>query len=76
MGNNVIIAVGEASRNFHGMVQLNDSAAEIWKHIEKGCSREQIVNNMLDTYEAERELIELDVDKVVKMLAENGLIEL
>ena len=42
MGNNVVIAVGEASKSFRGMVQLNESAAEIWKHIENGRSRDEI----------------------------------
>ena len=76
MGNNVIIAVGNASREFRGMVQLNASAAKIWKYIGEGKTRDQIVDAMLEEYDAERGVIEADVDRSIDMFATNGLIEL
>ena len=76
MGNNVVIAVGEASKNFRGMVQLNESATEIWKHIADGRSRDEICNLMFDKYEVEREALERDVDGVISKLCDNGFIEL
>ena len=76
MGNNVIIAVGSASRDFRGMVQLNASAAEIWTLIGNGCSKEQIVDAMLEKYNAPRSLLEADVEKSINMFLENGMIEL
>ena len=76
MGNNVVIAVGEASKSFHGMIQLNESAAEIWKHIADGRSRDEICGLMFDKYEVERETLERDVDGVISQLCENGFVEL
>ena len=76
MGNNVIIAVGNASRDFRGMVQLNSSATKIWKCIGEGKTRDQIVDVMLEEYNAERSVIESDVDHSIDMFAKNGLIEL
>lgn len=76
MGNNVIIAVGEASRNFRGMVQLNESAAVIWKFIAEGLDREQIIDAMMEKYDAEKDVIEADVCRSIEMFAANGMIEL
>ena len=76
MGNNVIIAVGKASREFRGMVQLNASAAQIWKYIGEGKTRDQIVDAMLEDFDAERSVIESDVDRSIDQFASNGLIEL
>ena len=76
MGNNVVIAVGEASKNFRGLVQLNESAAEIWKHIEDGKTRDEICELMFDKYEVERANLEADVDRVIATLCENGFIDL
>ncbi len=76
MGNNVIIAVGEASRNFRGMVQLNASAADIWNFIAKGLDKEQIVDAMMEKYDAERSVIEADVCRSIDQFASNGMIEL
>ncbi len=76
MGNNVIIAVGEASRDFHKMVQLNDSAAEIWNYISNGFDHERIVDEMMSKYEVDRKTLEADVEKTINMFAENGMLEL
>ena len=76
MGNNIVIAVGEASRSFRGMVQLNDTATLIWKLISEGNTKEQIVDALLEKYDADREILEADVDKSINMLVDNGLVEL
>lgn len=75
MGNNVIIAVGAASRDFHGMVQLNESAADIWNFISEGKSRDEIVDAMMQKYEADRDVIEADVCRSIDMFVSNGLVE-
>ena len=72
----IVIAVGEASRSFRGMVQLNDTATLIWKLISEGNTKEQIVDALLEKYDADREILEADVDKSIKMLVDNGLVEL
>ena len=76
MGNNVVIAVGEASKNFRGMVQLNESASDIWGYIADGKARDEICDLMFDKYEVERAALEADVDHVIGVLCDNGLIEL
>ena len=76
MGKKVIIAVGEASRTFRGMVQLNGSAAEIWEHIAAGLSKTEIVDSMLQKYDVDRQKLEADVEKSISLFLENGMIEL
>lgn len=75
MGNNVVIATGEASRNFHGMIKLNDTAAEIWEYIDKGMSEEDICAYMLEKYDVSPELLKADVKNTLKTLEKQGLIE-
>lgn len=76
MGKKVIIAVGEASRTFRGMVQLNGSAAEIWEHISAGLAKTEIVDSMLQKYDVDRQTLEADVEKSIGLFLENGMIEL
>ena len=35
-GQAVVIATGDASRDFHGMVKLNQTAAVVWHGVEEG----------------------------------------
>ena len=74
MGNYVVVAVGEASRSFRGMIKLNGTAAEVWKGIEKGLSVSEICDAICAEYDVEREVALSDVEKVICELTENGFI--
>ena len=75
MGNHVVIATGAQSKNFHGMVKLNNTAAEIWEHIAKGLSEEEICKVMLESYEVEEDVLRADIHKTVKSLISQGFVE-
>ena len=75
MGNNVVIATGAASKNFHGMVKLNDTAAEIWGYISDGMETDAICEKMLEKYDVDETLLRSDVEKTIKTLAEQGFVE-
>ena len=76
MGNHVVIATGEASKNFHGMVKLNDTAAEIWGYVAENKSVDEIVSCMLEKYEVDEAQLRPDVEKTLKTLVEQGFIEI
>ena len=75
MGNHVVIATGAQSKNFHGMVKLNNTAAEIWEHIANGLSEEEICKVMLESYEVEESVLRADVQKTIKSLVAQGFVE-
>ena len=76
MGNYVAVAVGEASKNFRGMVKLNATAADIWQLVEKGYDEEKIIESMLEKYDVEKELLVSDVRTSLEMLEKNGFLEI
>ena len=76
MGNHVVIATGAQSRSFHGMVKLNDTAAEIWELIAKGLDEDAIVEKMSEDYEVDADTLRADVQKTVKTLVEQGFVEI
>ena len=75
MGNYVVIATGEESRNFHGMVKLNETAANIWNYIAEGKSEDEIVAAMMNEYEVEEQQLRADIKKTVEILVAQGLVE-
>ena len=42
----MVIAVGEKSKTFKGMIKMNKTAKDIWLYIEQGLDTDQIVFNM------------------------------
>lgn len=76
MGNHVVIATGAQSKIFHGMVKLNDTAAEIWELIAKGLDEDEICTSMLESYDVDEKQLRADVQKTIKALTEQGFIEI
>ena len=48
----VVVTVGQASKDFNGMIRLNPAGAFLWQSILDGTdTREKLVRAMLDRYE-------------------------
>ena len=76
MGQHVAVAVGEAARDFRGMVKLNATAAQIWKLIDMGLDENGIVDAMLEEFDVDRETLCADVRMIIKELCDGGFVEL
>ena len=61
--------------DFSGMVRSNSTAAFIINMLSEGTTREAIIEAMLEKYDADRAVIERDVDKVVASLIKIGAID-
>lgn len=64
-----------AGGDFSGMVRSNSTAADIIDLLKKETTREAIVDAMLEKYDAERSVIERDVDKILSSLRSIGAID-
>lgn len=47
----MVVPVGEASREFNGMIRMNETGAFYWKELEQGISRDGLVAKMLERFE-------------------------
>lgn len=60
----MVVPVGEASREFNGMIRMNETGAFYWKELEQGISRDSLVAKMLERFE------DLDEDRARRDLEE------
>lgn len=60
---------------FSGMVRSNASAAFIVDCLKKDTTKEKILNAMCEKYEASREVMAADVDKVLNNLRKIGALD-
>lgn len=47
----VAVAVGEAGEDFNGMIRLNDAGAWLWKELQQGIDKDELVGKMCSRYE-------------------------
>ena len=67
----VVVTVGQASKDFNGMIRLNPAGAFLWQSILDGAdTREKLVRAMLDRYEdLDEATAEGDLDEFLDAVA-------
>ena len=73
-GQAVVIATGEASKSFHGMVKLNGTGKVIWQGLAEGLTEEQIAGRLTTEYEVTPEQAVADVQAFVQKMADEGFL--
>lgn len=72
---NVVVAVGEASRSFNGIIRLNDSGRYLWEKLQGGISEEELLQAMLNDFDIDESTARSDIAAFVAKLKEAGLLE-
>ncbi len=73
-GSYIVVAVGDAVKNFNGMINLNETSAFLWKRLEKGCSKEELLAALLSEYDVQKDVAEQHLDKFISRLTEANLL--
>lgn len=74
-GQHMVVALGEASKSFNGIIKLNESARLIWDMLTVGAEQAQIVDRLAEEYDVERAVLEADCTAFIRSLEENGILE-
>jgi len=72
-GEHITVTAGNTA--FNGMIRSNQTAGFIVECLKNDVTKEDIVEKMLEKYDAVRERIESDVDKVLEQLRSIGAID-
>lgn len=70
-----VLPLGEATLNLNGMLTLNDSGAMLWQTLEKGGSKDTLVDALLNEYDVTREQALADVEEFIEKLRQVDCIE-
>ncbi len=74
-GSDVVVALGEEAVKLHGMITLNETAAFIWRCLEKELDEEQILALLKEEYTgADEERLKNDTDVFLKKLIDRNIL--
>ena len=74
-GDSVVVPVGEMSKKFHGMINLNETGAFLCQFYTEEHTLDEGVNALLSEYEVEETLARADVEQFIQTITENGFAE-
>lgn len=72
-GEQIMVSVGNTA--FAGLVRSNRTAAFLVECLKKEMTKEQLIETMLDRYDAPRETIERDVQQILSILRSIGALD-
>ena len=67
-GGYVVVTVGDASRDFNGLIRLNNAGAFLWENIRDGLNtKEKLIQAMMDYYDdLDEEVARKDLDEFLE----------
>ena len=74
-GESVVVPVGEMSKAFHGMINVNETGVFLWKFFSEDHSIDEAVAALLKEYDVEESIAREDVEKFVETIENNGFAE-
>lgn len=74
-GSYVVVPVRTRAVDFSGIIKLTESGAFLWRILENGADREELIAKMLEEYEVDEATAAADIDRFVAKLREADLIE-
>jgi len=75
LGSPMVVATGDAARNFHGMIKLNETAGFIWRCLQDSLTEPQIAAKLAEVYDVSPERAAADVAALFRQMDEHGFLE-
>lgn len=73
-GQNVVVAVGAASRSFSGIIRLNETGKLLWEQLAADKTEDELCAALISEYDISEEQAHSDVSAFVQKLKEAGLL--
>ena len=74
-GETLVVPVGSMALKFNGIISLDPVGTLIWKALEQEKNREEILAEILENFEVEKQVAEADMDEFLKQLEDNDFME-
>lgn len=70
----MVIATGEASKDFHGMIKLNSTGKVIWIGLQEGLEENKIAERLQEQFDVDAEKALEDTRGFLKQMEEMGFL--
>lgn len=74
-GSFIVVAVGDAVKDFNGVINLNETGAFLWKILESGATEEELLKKLLEEYDVGEQTAKNDLEKFINKLQEAKLVK-
>ncbi len=72
---NIVVAIGDESRDFNGIIRLNETGRFLWEKLQSETTEKNLVSAMLLEYDIDEATAENDTVDFIESLKEANLLE-
>lgn len=72
---NIVVPIGQASVDFNGIINLNDTGVFLWNILLKGCTYDELLNALLSEYDVAEDIARRDIDAFLEIARNADIIE-
>ena len=72
---NVVVPIGQASVDFNGAINLNETGAFLWEQLAKGCSYDELLSALLGEYDVAEDVARRDIDAFLETARNANIID-
>jgi len=73
--NGIIVSVSENKVNYENIFSLNETGTLIWKSLEQGAEREELLQILKNEYEVDEATVAHDIEEFLNKLRSLGVLE-
>ena len=74
-GEYILVPIGNTAMEMNGMITLNEVGVFIWNKLKEACTREELLIEILNSFEIDEESAKSDLDEFLQQLEEANLIQ-
>lgn len=71
----VVVPVNSLTLDFNGIINLNETGAFLFKLLQSGVDKQELVNKLLEEYEVEPEKASADIDVFLEKVKDADILE-
>lgn len=71
----IVVSTGDLSKDFHGMIELNYTAADIWEWLSQGLTNEEVAKLLSEKYNIDLLKARKDTEKIINKMIAVGVVE-
>lgn len=74
-GDFIIVPVGESTREFNGIITVNESGKFLWEKLQEEVSEEDLLEFMLDKYDVREDIAREDIAEFINIMKNKNILE-
>lgn len=74
-GSNIVVPIGEGAIDFSGVITLNEVGAFLWRVLENGADKDELLQKLTAEYEVDDATASADIDAFIARLREASLLD-